>query len=395
MRRTERPHRARVTARAVAIAAACGIALGAPSLSAMAAPHHQTAPTAAPLEFVSLDTASQTVTSSKHQKLVASLYADYEVSEWGACDPSVQEDQIGFSISLTAKSKGGSDEHSWSGSLPCRDLTYTKGGTARLTIPSKQFGPLGSLSLTFHKTKTGSVTGCGSQDDKGRLAGHMTFKAKGRWGTVGSSHFSFSKAYLEYGYPAKPGKCHSTGPSTPRCPAHPLDSLEVIHGVLQMYGSDTGYPTSASREVSLSKPSGFTRSDYVTLTSHPHFKKVGKQELATLGSSGNLASGSATLKTKGKSATYDYGQCRKRNGKKVMEKSRYWTKATFKDHKLAFHPAIGGPITFPPSKKQDYVVSRISSYPVPLRSRRPPPTGWWAADARGARGRSKSAWSTA
>ena len=330
-------------------------------MAAVAAPRHQAAPKTATLESVSLFTTSQKVTSSKHQKLLASLYVDYEVASYGACDPSVHEDQIGFSLSLTAKSGAGTEYHGWSGSLPCSDFVYTNSGAAHLTIPAKQLGPLGSLKLTFHKTKTGAVSGCGVQDDRGRLTGLLAFNTQGKWGKVGSAHFTFGKAGLEHDYPAMPGKCHSTGPTTPRCPAHVINSLEILRGSMEMYGSDTSYPTSATREVGLSKPAGFDRSDYITLTSHPHFKRVGKQELATIKFSGKLESGSATLKTKGKSSTYDYGECRKANGKKVTEKNKYWVKATFTDHKLALHPAIGPAMTFPPSKKQQYEIGSISS----------------------------------
>jgi len=291
---------------------------------------------------------AETVTTSTGVVLNANIVAEEDLSS-GSTQPA------SFDVYLSKQSAVDIEAHEWQFSLTRASLTFDKSTGAISVASAKQLNPFGTATLSFVPTFSGpepcAVSGT-TTFYQGTVTGNFTFDTGSKkWGSLGSSSFTFEEASAEYDKACDQGPPPATTPDCETSVAwDAVVSDTATNETLVVGASGTsggGGPfVGMSRAISLASPSGADRIDVIEAPAPAPVLTVlspGAKITASTTPKDKVSKGSATG-TSSASPTITTSKCLDPSSKKETETEDDWAAKVASDtgHTLTFKSAVGG-----------------------------------------------------
>jgi len=288
---------------------------------------------------------SETVTSSTGVALNLNIAATEDLA-------SGSTQRVSFDVDLSKQSGTDTDAHEWDFSLTRASVTFDS-GTGVITLSSgKQINPFGKATLTFTPSFTGSepcaVSGT-TTFYQGDANGLFTFDTGSKkWGSVGSSSFTFEESSAEYDKACNQGKSPTSTPACTTSVSWEAAVSDTATNMTLLEGSsgDSGPNVGLVRAIALSAPSGAARLDVVIAPAPAPVLTVlspGAKMTISTTPGDKVSTGSATA-TSSSSPTATTSTCLNSANKKKTETQDDWSAKVASDagHTLVIKTAVGG-----------------------------------------------------
>jgi hypothetical protein len=291
---------------------------------------------------------AETATTSTGVVLNTNIVAEEDLTT-GSTQP------VAFDVYLSKQSAVDVEAHEWQFSLTRSSLTFNKSTGAISVASSKQLNPFGTATLSFVPTFTGpepcAVSGT-TTFYQGTVNGTFKFDTGSKkWGTLGSSSFTFEESSAEYDKACDQGTSPSTTPACNTSVAWDAvvsdtpTNETVLEGASGTSGGGGPF-VGMSRAVDLTSPSGAVRIDVIQAPAPAPVLTVrspGAKITVSTTPGDKVTKGSATG-TSSASPTVTKSKCLDPSSTKKTETEDDWaaTLASDAGHTLVFKSAIGG-----------------------------------------------------